>query len=326
MNRPREREAVHVLDYDRIVSILPELDLVPLIEEGFAAYSSGRAVVPPVGEMIFEDPPGDVHIKYGYLIGNDYYVIKIASGFYRNPVRGLPTGDGMMLLFCQQSGQLLSIMLDRGLLTQVRTAVAGAIVAKYLAPDPVTCIGIVGSGTQARFQLQHLGSATPCREVMVLGKVPDEVERYRAEMSEVGYSVEVARSSAELAAACNLIVTTTPATTPVLWAEEVRPGSHITAMGSDTPHKQELDSEILATADRLVADSITQCLERGEIFHALRSGHITRDDLVELGDVIAGRAPGRTGAAEITVADLTGVAVQDIQIARAVYEALRPEA
>jgi ornithine cyclodeaminase len=132
----------------------------------------------------------------------------------------------------------------------------------------------------------------------------------------------VTQDARDVASTCDLIVTTTPATAPLLRADDIRPGTHITAVGSDTAVKQELDPAILAKADVVVADSIKQCRERGEIHHAIASGHVRQDRLAELGDVIAGKVAGRTSDGQITVADLTGVAVQDIQISKAVYETL----
>ncbi len=149
-----------ILTLDQIKSALPSVDLMGEIESGFIAYSQGRAVVPPVGELVMQDPPGDVHIKYGYLMGDDYYVIKIASGFYDNPKLDLPSGNGLMLVFSQKSGVLEAVLLDQGHLTDIRTAVAGAIAAKYLAPSKVARIGIVGTGVQARLQLEYLAPVT----------------------------------------------------------------------------------------------------------------------------------------------------------------------
>ena len=304
----------------QIKAVLPSLDLIPAIEEGFARYSAGRAVVPPVGELLLEK--GEVHIKYGYLKGEDYYVIKIASGFYGNPGLGLPSGNGLMLLFSQETGELVSILLDEAYLTDLRTAVAGAIAAKHLAPSHVDRIGIVGAGTQGRMQLEYLKSVTDCRRALVWGLEEGELARYRADMQAQGFQIEVTRDAAEILGRCNLVVTATPATAPLLHAADLRPGTHITAMGSDTPEKQELEAAILGRADLVVADSISQCLLRGEIHHALREGEIAQSDLVELGDLIAGKKAGRTSDEQITIADLTGVAVQDIQIAKSVFEAL----
>ncbi len=290
------------------------------IEAGFVAYSANQSVVPPVGELLM--PEGEVHIKYGYLKDDDYYVIKVASGFPGNIALGHSPNDGMMLLFSQRTGGAVAILLDEGWLTEVRTAVAGAIVAKYMAPRAVERIGIVGTGIQARLQLEYLKPVTACREVLVWGRGPEQVERYQAEMKSHGFDIETTLDTADVGSRCNLIITATSAHTPVLTANQIRPGTHITAMGSDTPHKQELDAGILAKADIVVADSIPQCLERGEIYQALTAGAIQQDALLELGNVIAGNVVGRSTEQQITVADLTGVAVQDIQIAKGVYRAL----
>ncbi|MGZ5423424.1 MAG: ornithine cyclodeaminase family protein, partial [Candidatus Aminicenantales bacterium] len=115
-----------VVSLAEIRKALGAIDPLPLIEDGFVAYSRGRVIVPPVGELVFDDPPGDVHIKYGYIKGGEVYVIKIASGFTDNPRRGLPSGDGLMLVFDQKTGVLQAILLDEGYLTNLRTAVAGA--------------------------------------------------------------------------------------------------------------------------------------------------------------------------------------------------------
>jgi ornithine cyclodeaminase len=302
-----------------IESILGDLDVLPLIEAGFVAYSGGRAVVPPVGELILDE--GETHIKYGFIRDDPWYVIKIASGFYRNPEKGLPSGDGMMLLFSQSTGQPVATLLDRGHLTDVRTAAAGAIGARYLAPSRVERIGVAGTGVQARLQVRHLKPITECRSVLAWGRSDEKLEAYRRDVEADGFEVATTRDPAELAK-CNLVVTTTPATEPLLQADDVRPGTHINAIGSDAPHKQELDPGILARASLVVADSRSQCRERGEIARALDAGAISPDQVTELGDVIAGKAPHRTSDDQITVFDSTGVAVQDIQIASAVARAL----
>lgn len=307
-----------ILTLDEIKAIIPSLDLMPAIEQGFAAYSSGRAVVPPVGELLLDK--GEVHLKYGYLQGDKYYVIKIASGFYQNPALGLPSGNGLMLLFEQQTGELASILLDEGFLTDTRTAIAGAIAAKCLAPKQVERIGIAGTGTQARLQLMYLKGVVACREVLVWGRGEKQLARYRADMAKYGFHIATTTDARHLLQTCNLVVTTTPATAPLLHLADLSGGVHITAVGSDTPAKQEVESAILGRADLVVADSISQCLLRGEIHQAVKSGFLTEDKVVELGNVITGKAKGRNSDRQVTIADLTGVAVQDIKIAEAVYE------
>jgi len=313
---------VRIIGLEAIRDALHGVDLLPGIEAAFVAYSAGRAVVPPVGELLIPDAPGDVHIKYGYIAGEPYYVIKIASGFYANPEKGLPSSNGLMLVFSLATGALVAILLDEGLLTDLRTGAAGAVAAKHLAPSRVGRIGIVGSGTQARHQLRALAAVTPCRDVLVWGRHPERLERYRDEMRAEGFAVETTFDAGAVAASCELIVTVTASRAPLLQRDQLRPGVHITAVGADASGKQELDPLILRRADVVVADSLSQCLERGEIAHAVRSRCLRPDDVVELGAVIAGTAVGRTADEEITVADLTGVAVQDIEIARTVLESL----
>jgi ornithine cyclodeaminase len=304
---------------DVISKIVDSLDLSPLIKNGFVAYSEGKAVVPPVGELSFNQPPGDVHIKYGYIIGGKYYVIKIASGFYENDKNGLPTGAGLMLLFEQETGTNVALLADDAYLTDIRTAVAGAICAEQFS-NKINCIGLIGTGLQARLQVEYLKPITECRNVIVWGRNSEKMEWVKADLAKLGFSVSCTESPQEVALNCNYIVTCTASTTPILFANDIQPGTHITAMGSDTELKQELDSTILEMADLVVADSISQCIERGEISHALKDGKLAKNDIVELGDILNGQHPGRKSTEQITVADLTGVAVQDIQIATAVYE------
>jgi len=311
-----------ILNIPQIHEILGKLDvreIIRAIADGFVAYSQGRVVVPPVGEMIFEESRGDTHIKYGFIRGDDFFVIKIASGFYDNARIGLPTSSGMMLLFSQKSGEPLCIMLDEGHLTQVRTAAAGAVAARHFAPRRIRRAGIFGAGIQGRMQLEYLRHVRGVPEAIVWGQDQPELDRYRADMEAKGFSVQTTLDPEEIAATCNLIITATPSCKPLLRSDQIRKGTHITAMGSDTPEKQELDPGILKLADRVVVDSIPQCLLRGEACHALNAGLIGRDKLVELGTALQHTELQRQSEDEITVVDLTGVAVQDIQIAKAVW-------
>ncbi|MFC1725857.1 ornithine cyclodeaminase family protein [candidate division KSB1 bacterium] len=314
---------VQVFTLKEIKDVLKNINTVELIEEGFAAYSEGKVIVPPVGEMILDDENGEVHIKYGYIKGGDYYVIKIASGFYDNYKLGLPTTNGMMLVFSQKTGEPVSFLLDEGYLTEVRTAAAGAVAAKYLAPEKIKRIGIFGAGTQGRMQLEYLLPVIGCRDVVVWGLNEEELDKYEKDMARFKLNIQTTLDAEEAARNSDLIVTATPSKKPLIKAEWISPGTHITAMGSDTPEKNELDPEIVKKADVVVADSIEQCLLRGEIYQALKRDLINKDKLTELGNVISGRSPGRTSGDQITIADLTGVAVQDIQISKAVYEALK---
>jgi len=312
-----------VLNLDQIKQALKQIDpvevIIKSIEEGFVAYSQGQVVVPPIGELVFEEPRGETHIKYGYIRHDDYYVIKIASGFYDNIKLGLPTSSGLMLLFSQKTGELVAVLIDDGYLTQVRTAAAGAVVGKYFAPQKVRRVGVFGAGVQGRMQVEYLRYVRDFKDVIVWGLNQEELDRYKADMMPKGFLIQTTLDPEDIASTCNVIITATPSYTPLLKAAQVRKGTHITAMGSDTAEKQELDPAILKKADKLAVDSIPQSLLRGEVFKALEAGMIKKEDLVELGTAISDWKFQRQSDDEITVVDLTGVAVQDIQISKAVW-------
>ncbi|MFN8340981.1 MAG: hypothetical protein U0V64_04865 [Cyclobacteriaceae bacterium] len=303
-----------------IIAASSHADLIALMEEGFINYAAGKVVVPPVGYLPFNNPPGDVHIKYGYIKGDPYYVIKIASGFYNNPAMGLNSSNGMMLLFSQQTGEPLAVMLDEGYLTDIRTAVAGAVAARHLAPAQVDCIGIVGTGLQARLQLTYLQTVTTCRKVLIWGRSMEKAAALASDTTLGGFEITPTSDLTTLVRRSQLIVTTTPSREVLIKAQDVQPGTHITAMGADAEGKRELDPGILAKADRVVADSIAQCVDHGECHYAVKDALLPESKIMALGNVIANPALRRTAASQITVADLTGVAIQDIQITRFVYE------
>ncbi len=313
---------------DEIRLLLDTNSLIDEIEAGFVLYSDGKVNVPPVGFMHFDDPPGDVHIKYGSIQDDDYWVLKVASGFYQNPSLGLQSSDGVILIFSQRSGALELVLHDRCWLTDMRTAAAGAVAARHLAPRKIDKVGVIGTGVQARMQLEMLCSVVEAKSALIWGRNEAKVGKMIGELKlsaallAAGMEVRAAESVEELADQSRLIVTATSAHEPVLRADQVRPGTHITAMGSDDDGKQELDVALLGKADRIVADSVSQCSKYGECVHAINAGVISLDDIAELGAVVSGSTDGRTSDDQITIADLTGVAVQDIQIAKMIARAL----
>ena len=227
----------NVLKLAEIKRLIDSRQLIGEIETGFVLYSEGRVVVPPVGFLNFEEPRGDVHIKYGYVTGDDYYVLKMASGFYSNPELGLPVSDGLLLVFSQKTGQLELILLDECWLTDMRTAAAGAVAAKHLAPANVERIGIVGTGVQARMQLELLKDVVDCKTCMIWGRDSDKVQRMIEDLQTIdsirdwGVQLEEAAEIDELVSQCNVIVTTTSAREPLIKADQVdldtRPGCGI---------------------------------------------------------------------------------------------------
>jgi ornithine cyclodeaminase len=306
-----------IVSLDQILKVLPDIDIVGEIERGFVALSEGKVEVPPVGELLFPEENGELHIKYGAVRGDHVFVVKLATGFFNNPKLGLPPFSGCMLVLSAKTGKLLYILLEEGELTNHRTAAAGAVVARHMAPHRLEVIGICGSGVQARLQADYLRRVTQCRTLVLWARDAERAAQAVRDIARMGYSARLASSPEEVASSAQLIVTTTAAHEPYLLARYIKPGTHITAMGSDTPEKNEIDPAILERAALVVADSIPQCLLRGEIRAAIAAGALRREDIVELGNVIAGNAR-RCSADDITVADLTGVAVQDIMIAKAV--------
>jgi ornithine cyclodeaminase len=305
----------------QIVAALTPLDVVAAVEAAFAAYSRGGAVVPPVGELLFDEPPGDCHIKFGYLKSNDTFTVKIATGFWENPARGLPSSNGVVLVFSRKTGELSSILQDEGWLTDIRTAAAGAVAARYLAPPEITCIGILGAGTQARLQLDYLRHVTTCRRVRLWAR---SIDRARAVQVQ-GFEIEAVSSIAEVASSCQLIVTTTPSREPLLYAHHLLAGTHVSAVGADGGGKQELSPDIFARAAIRAVDSRQQAALYGDASAALRQGLIRLEDLVELGQIIANPSAYQRKPEDITLVDLTGVAVQDIAVANLALAALNKD-
>tara|TARA_Y100000590_G_scaffold458394_1_gene613016 strand:- start:494 stop:1456 length:963 start_codon:yes stop_codon:yes gene_type:complete len=308
-----------VINWYQIEPILSKIDVIEPMKQGFIDYSKGLAEIPPVGELIMEDPPGDVHIKYGYLKGGKHYVIKIASGFIGNNELGIKPGQGMMLLFDIKTGQPLSILIDEANLTDIRTGIAGAITSSELASKNVDEVLIVGTGVQARYQTKYICQEMGISKVVLWGRDESKINKLSNDIKSDNINVEIEKNLESAVRSSKLIITTTSARSPLVNSEWVQPGTHITAVGSDTHDKCELDYNILAKADLVVADSIEQNVLRGEIHQALKHNAINEADLIEIGCIFENPQRGRKNDEDITVADLTGVAVQDLVIAEAVY-------
>lgn len=311
-----------VFKLDEILKALKDIDVVDVIAQGFKALSEEKVVIPPIGEMLFPDVDGELHIKYGAIKGDEDFVVKMATGFFQNPSMGLSPFSGCMMVFSQKTGHISSVLLEEGELTNHRTAAAGAVAAKCLAPKNVNMIGIVGTGVQSRLQALYLQKMTDCRNLVIWGRNKDKAELAAVDMQKMGYEANVIENLNDLCKVSQIIVTTTPATSPLLKREMITPGTHITAMGSDTSDKCELSPDILDLADIVAADSIEQAIQRGEISQALKAGKCNKDKLVELGSIIIDPSKGRTNDQQITIADLSGVAIQDIMIAKAVTDKL----
>lgn len=294
---------------------------VEAVSQGFSYLAKDQVTLPPILRIDVEDHNGEVDVKTAYVHGLDSFAIKIAAGFFDNRKLGLPTGSGMMVLVSAVTGRPMGIMLDNGYLTDVRTGCAGAIAAKHLAPKNVDVAGVIGSGTQARYQMRGLKLVRDFSTLMVYGIIPEEVEEYTEEMSqELSVEVIEAESAESVVRQSDVVVTTTPSKEPYLRSEWLHPGLHITCMGSDSEDKQEVHEDVFGNVDRIVCDRKSQVFRLGELHHALEAGTISEDDeIYEIGEVINDPNLGRQSKGEITICDLTGVGVQDTQIARLAY-------
>src|ERR1700722_8649917 len=232
-----------IISRSEIETAVAQIDAVAAMKRAFADYSSGRANITPVGEILLPEMDGEAHIKSGHISGDAVFAVKVATGFYRNAGKGLPANSGVVLVFSAGTGLLEAILLDGGHLTDVRTAAAGAMAAKYLAPARVSRIGILGSGTQARLQAEMLKGVTACRSILLWGRRAQATEKCARDLEKRGYAVEIADTPAQVAADANLIVTVTASKSPLLTAADIRAGTHITAVGADTAEKQELASD-----------------------------------------------------------------------------------
>jgi len=314
-----EAEIRKCIDLDR--------EAVAAVSDGFSRLAAGEATVPPVLAILVPENNGEVDVKTAYMRGLESFAIKIASGFYDNARLGLPTGSGMMVVISAKTGFPEAVLLDNGYLTSVRTGAAGAVAATHLAPKEVTTAGVIGSGSQARYQMRGLKLVRDFRRLLVYGIIPDEVDRYAEEMAPLlGVELIKANSEEEVIRESQVVVTTTPSHEPHVRAEWLHPGLHITAMGSDGEDKQELYPQVLQRADLLACDRKSQCFRLGELHHGLEAGMISKDDpIVELGELTSGQNSGRETEEQITVCDLTGVGVQDTAIALLGYRKAREQ-
>jgi ornithine cyclodeaminase len=326
---------VLLLREPEIRSLLDPRACIAAMEQAFAAYSTGQAQLPAVihldvPESDVSQNRGEIHIKAGYLNGGPYYAVKIVSGFLDNPQLGLPANDGMIVLFDASTGVPAAFLLDNGFITDFRTGAAGAVSAKHLARQKIAAVAVIGTGAQARYQVEMLALQRSFGEVRVWGRDPhkaqacaDDLAKHRAIPA---CNFAVTESVREAVEGADVVVTVTASHEPLVRAAWLKPGVTVIAVGSDGPDKQELDVDVLARADKIVADSIPQCLRLGEIHHAVERGAIVKEKVyAELGELTAGLKPGRTSEDEIIVCDLTGVGVQDVAAASLVLERAKAE-
>ena len=296
--------------------------LIPIIENAFVCLSEGKAITPPIMRLDIPEFHGEADVKTAYIKGLDSFAIKIALGYFNNPSIGLPTSNGLMILFNSQTGSLKAVLLDQGYLTDIRTAIAGAIASKYLANLEVDNVGIIGSGMQAQLQLQALMLVRKPATAYVWGRDKTKTAAYINSMKKkLKINFHQCLNIEEVCKESEIIITTTPSTEPLIKDEWLKKGMHITAMGSDAEHKNELDPMIINSCDLYVPDKQSQTNVLGELHHAIEKKIVdVNQKFVELGEIIKNPKLGRKSKEDITVCDLTGTGVQDTAIARHAFD------
>lgn len=309
------------LELRRVVGINDEA--FAAVENAFSCLQQGEVSMPPIMHIAADDKNGDIDVKSAYMQGMPYIAIKIASGFYDNPSRGLPAGSAMMVLLDADTGFCEAVLFDNSYLTDLRTGLAGAVAAKYLAPPQVETVGVIGTGVQARYQLECLALLRSFKKVIVWGRSTEKASAYAVEMSKKhGFDIELSASPDEVVQKSQVVITATASNRPLVSAEAMHERLHITAVGADFPGKQELAADVLPCADLLVCDRLAQCRVNGEIQHLVTGNELPAGlDIVELGELTTGRRSGRQSDREITICDLTGTGVQDTAIANLAYQA-----
>ncbi|HXF95579.1 MAG TPA: hypothetical protein VNI61_05705 [Gemmatimonadales bacterium] len=295
---------------------------VAAVERGFRALGLEQAALPDPMVLELRDREAEVHVKGAFLAGARHIVLKVATGFPRNRARGLPSGDGVFLLLDAETGAPAYLLEDHGYLTDLRTAAAVALTLKYLAPREAREALLVGAGAVARLSARAIVAERPIERLVIWNRGAERAEALARELAPVVETRVAASLEAEVRRH-RIIVTATASTAPLIKAAWVAKGTHITSVGTGSPEKVELEPALLARADKLVADRVAQTAKYGNLGHAIRAGVLPADRVTaELADLATGRLAGRESPDEITIADLTGVGVQDAAIAQAVLEVL----
>lgn len=294
------------------------------IKAAYVVTSLGKVNLPPVGHITFAQG-ADCHIKYGHMAGDANFVIKVATGFPENDAKGLPSGNGLVLVLSAVTGMVEAMLHDEMMLTDIRTGIGGAIASRALARADSRVALVVGTGPQARRQIEAHAALMPNLSFQVWGRTSTKVDDLIADLApHIGvkraYDLEDATRGADV------VITATGSKSPILKLDWVQPGTHITAVGADAPGKQELEIGLVARADVLAVDLVAQCLDHGEVSHAAAKGLITADDLHEIGTLLNGTSLGRVDDSQITITDLTGIAAQDIAMANTVLAASKAQA
>jgi ornithine cyclodeaminase len=316
------KRELQIVGIDALRPLLHRGKVIDAVRQALIWQAQGKVRSPLPGQLLFSDPPGDCHIKYGHVVGSQSFAIKVATGFYENPRRGLPSNHGLILLFDANTGSPTVLLKDDGWLTAWRTAAAAAIAAATLGPAEVVEIGIVGTGLQASLALEWLPETVGEKPFVIWGRDYAKATALAGDNASKGRRAMAVARIEQLLERCNIIVTTTPSAVPLFAAERVRPGTHVVGVGADTPGKQELPVDLFRRAEYVLTDDHAQCLDHGDFGAAVRANAIAADADLMIGRVLENAASPTRNPMGITIADLTGLAAEDIAIAELFTELL----
>ncbi len=304
------------LSEDDVKSLLSMDDAIPAVEIAFREHGLGGVQMPPKSYLYYEK--GDLRTMPAYIKKLNATGVKIVNSHPQNPEIGLPTVMALVIINSVETGAPLAVM-GGTYLTAVRTGAAGGIAAKHLARPESRVVGIVGAGTQARTQLMALARFFDIETVRVADVSLDRAKAFESDAKsflDCDYLIE---RNVRDACDCDILVTATPSRKPVVLADWVKEGTHINAIGADAPGKQELEASLLKRA-KVVVDDLHQAIHSGEVNVPISTGVYREDEIyAQLGEIVAGKLPGRVDAGEITIFDSTGLAIQDIAVASMIY-------
>ena len=293
-------------------------------KKAYELFSMGKTITPPFTVFTIPESNGSVHFKCGYVPGEKYFAMKYSGVFYGNQKLGLSNFCGLFTVFNAITGEVEAVIDDKGYLTDYRTGVAGAISTATLANPDSKIVAMIGTGIQARMQLMTLLKVMPNIEVLqVWGRNEPNLAKYVDETKKLYPNLKVVtcKTPQEAVKNADIIYTVTYSEKPIIMAEWIKMGAHITAVGACEPSMQELDSEILKVADVVCVDSVDACAKNGELHHAIENGIIKKEDVIELGKVISVNVKRKK--TDITVCDLVGIGFQDAVIASCIMEAYK---
>lgn len=296
-------------------------EVLELVEQAFAERGHGRVQMPPKSYLFFEEHDGDLRVMPAFLERLGQAGVKLVNVHPRNPAtHGLPTVMATIILINPETGEPLCIMDGTGL-TAMRTAAASGVATRHLARRDSATIGLIGAGYQSLYQLDAISRVMKLEDAIIYDVVREKADNLaHLARSRLGIDARACGTPAEAVRGRDVVVTVTPSTRPIVKNEWVTEGMHFNAVGADAPGKQELDPAILARA-RIVIDDWEQASHSGEINVPFSQGQMSRGNVAaEIGEVVAGRKPGRTSDSEITVFDTTGLAIQDVVCAWRAHE------